>query len=93
MRAQTTKATGGFSVLKSVSRENFFEKPDNTIAIYTASCVLRRIGERFGPQGMDRYLKSYIQVVDQREPKLRAAVDQAVSMMNIEKMYYDAVKN
>ena len=74
-------------------KQNFFNSPDNMLAIYAASCLLTRVGERFGLQGMDAYLKSYIRTVGRREPKLKAAVDVAVGMINIEKMYHKAVNN
>ncbi|PIW63475.1 MAG: hypothetical protein COW13_01755 [Candidatus Omnitrophica bacterium CG12_big_fil_rev_8_21_14_0_65_50_5] len=83
----------GASQLARKKEQNFFNSPDNTLAIYTASRLLSGIGDRFGLQGMDVYLKNYIRAVDEQEPKLKAAVDQVVRVINIENMYHEAMNN
>lgn len=73
------------------SRETFFQRQDNTLAIYTASRILQRISERFGAEAAQEYLKVYTGSVEGEQPALKAAVDQALNIMNVEKMYAKAM--
>lgn len=71
-------------------RENFFTKKDNSIAIYTALCILRKMKDSLGLDAMLEYHESYLNTIEEHNPKVKNAVQIALSMMDVRKMYMDA---
>ena len=65
--------------------------PQNTIAIYTVLTTLLVMRKRQGLEAMLEYIEKYLSVVDQGAPKLKHAVMRALNMMNVDKIYKDAM--
>ena len=64
-----------------------FLTPENTIAIFTTLSILLKMKEQLGLEAMMEYMEFYILTVEQYNPRFKGAVEQAVSLMNIGKIY------
>lgn len=71
---------------------NIFTSSTNSIAIYTVLCILRRMKEQLGLEAMLEYLDKYLATIETHNPQLKAAVEKAMGMMSVEKMYREAMK-
>ena len=64
----------------------------NAIAVYTVLCILRRMGQQVCLEGMLEYMRRYLEAVEKDNPKLKKAVEQAVSTVDVKKIYKDALR-
>lgn len=66
-------------------------KINESIAVYTVLSILVKMRHQLGLEAMMEYLDHYLRVIEQHNPKLKYAVSRALQMMNIQKMYDQAV--
>ena len=71
---------------------NIFTSSTNSIAIYTVLCILRRMKREVGLEAMLEYLDKYLGTIETHNPQLKSAVERALGIMSVEKMYKDAMK-
>ena len=67
--------------------ENILHKRDNSIAIYTVLCILRRMKTQLGLEAMLEYKEKYLEVIEDNNPRVKAAVEKAVRLMDVERIY------
>lgn len=67
--------------------------PQNLLVVYTVLSILIRMKEKLGFEAMWEYIFHYWQIVGKRNPSIRAAVIRAQDLMDVEKMYYDALSS
>ena len=63
----------------------------NMVVIYTMLSILVLMKKELGLEAMLEYMDEYLRVVGEGNPKVRFAVRRALAMMNVGKMYYDAI--
>lgn len=71
---------------------NIFTSSANSISIYTVLCILRRMKEELGLEAMLEYYGKYLEIIETHNPELKSAVNKALALMSVEKMYKDAMK-
>lgn len=69
-----------------------FALPPHSIAVYTVLCVLCRMRKQLGLEAMLEYLEKYVATVESHNPNVESAVNEAMALINVEKMYREAVK-
>ena len=71
---------------------NFLAKQNNWIPIYTIVCILNKMRHELGLEATLEYIEKYKMTIEENNPKLKFAVDKALAMMSVEKMYKDAMR-
>lgn len=66
--------------------------PQSTITIYTTLSILLVMKKNLGMEAMLEYMDQYLALIDKHNPKFKFAVRKALSYMNVEKMYKDAMQ-
>ena len=85
--------------LNDVSRKNpkklsaTIFAPQNAVTIYTMFSILLSMKRTLGMEAMLEYMDQYVAIIDKHNPKFKFAVLQALSYMNIEKMYKDVMES
>lgn len=69
-----------------------FTLPSHSIAVYTVLRVLCRMRARLGLEAMLEYLEKYVAMIEDHNPKLEGAVNEALAVISVEKMYWEAIK-
>ena len=64
-----------------------FLTPENTIAIYTTLSILLKMRTHLGLEAMMEYMEFYISTIERYNPRFKGAVEQALSLMNVQKIY------
>ena len=64
---------------------------ENCVAIYSAFTILSQMKNRLGLEAMLDYMDRYQSLISANNPEVKVAVERAVALMNVEKMYGDAV--
>ena len=67
--------------------------PAQSIGVYTVLSTLRKMRQELGFEAMAEYLDKYLQLVEQSNPTLKAAVEKALTIISVEKIYQDAMKD
>ena len=73
-----------------------FEKvlpANNSIAVYTILSILRQMKENLGLEAMIEYMEKYMEGIEANNPEIKSAVQYALSLMSIEKMYKQKIKD
>ena len=73
---------------------DFSRKEDNashSIKVYTTLCLLKTMKHEIGLEAMLEYMDKYLDVINKSNPKLHLAAAKAMSLMNIKKIYADAM--
>ncbi|MDO8580126.1 MAG: hypothetical protein Q7S13_01435 [Candidatus Omnitrophota bacterium] len=63
----------------------------NTIAVFTVLNILLRMKNQLGLEAMMEYLDSYVKMIGQSNPGVQVAVNRAVGLLSMEKLYKDAL--
>ena len=63
----------------------------NLVVIYTMLSILALMKKELGLEAMLEYMDEYLRVVGEGNPRIRFAVRRALKMMNVGKMYHDAI--
>ena len=78
---------------------NSFEKPQrllyapkNTIAIYTVLRSLLKMRKVLGLEAMLEYVGKYLEIIEKSNPVIKSAVEKALTMISVEKMYDEIFK-
>ncbi len=66
---------------------------DNAVAIYTILAILTRLKTKVGLEAMLEYIEHYKKLIERYNPDFREAVDEAMALLNVEKMYRDITRN
>lgn len=69
-----------------------FLKEHGTV-FYIILKVLLRMKNRLGMEAMLEYMASYAQSIEEHNSHLRSAVEEAVELISVEKLYREATKN
>lgn len=72
-------------------QKNIFSHPANSVAIYTVLSVLLRMRERLGLEAMTEYIQFYLQIVEKNNPEIKMAVQKALTMVDVRRIYEDAL--
>ncbi|MBI5149491.1 MAG: hypothetical protein HZA28_01795 [Candidatus Omnitrophica bacterium] len=92
MVMENSGTSGGYAGARRGRFPPLFTSSANSIAVYTVLSILSRMKTRVGLEAMLEYLDMYLATVDSHNPELKEAVDKALGMMSVEKMYRDAMK-
>ena len=60
------------------------------ISIYTGLCILRKMRYQLGLEAMMEYMDTYIHAMEEKNPILKTAVGQAVTVISVERIYDEA---
>lgn len=66
--------------------------PANTVAIYTVLRVLIKMRDSLGLEAMHEYMAKYLSIMEAYNPKMQEAVSKALTVINVEKIYVDAMQ-
>ena len=69
-----------------------FDSPANSVAVYTVLSVLKRMKTELGFEAMLEFHEKYLETIDLNNPALKTAVEKALHIVNVEKIYKDAMK-
>ena len=64
----------------------------NSVAVYTVLSILRKMKTELGFEAMLEYLEKYLLIIEQSNPPLKKAVEKALVIVRVEKIYQDAMK-
>ena len=76
----------------SLKSPNIFLSPTNIIAIYTLLNVLLKMRRELGLEAMLQYMENYRRWLGAYNPKLQCAVLRALELIDVEKIYKEAMK-
>jgi len=62
---------------------------ENTVAVYTILKILLEMKKRLGLEAMLEYIEAYRTIIEKANPSLQAAVDQALGLISVDKLYKD----
>ena len=65
----------------------------DAIAIYTVLRILLKMQKILGLEAMLEYIAKYLDTIDKNNPHIKYAVSRATRLINIEKIYKEAVYN
>jgi len=71
---------------------DIFSSPDNIIAIYTVLSVLLKMRSVLGLEAMIDYIEKYLRSIEVYNPEMRQAVNSALKLINVKKIYDDAMR-
>ena len=63
--------------------------PDKTMTLYTGLRILVKMRQKLGLEAMLEYIEKYFFVIEKENPEIKDAVQRALSLMSVEKMYWD----
>ena len=63
---------------------------DHAVAIYTAFSILEEMKKELGLEAMLEYMGKYRCIVEADHPPIKSAVCQALTLMNVERIYKEA---
>ncbi len=66
--------------------------PATSIDIYTVLTVLCAMKNRLGLEAMLDYIDRYLHIVNKNNPRLRGAVQRALTQISVEKIHRDAMR-
>lgn len=61
--------------------------PNNTVAVYTVLTILIKMKNMLGLEAMVDYMAQYCSTIERNNPKMKIAVNEALSLISIEKLY------
>ena len=89
-------ANEAFSSKDFKSPQDRFKYPlsnfSSMISIYTGLCILHKMRHQLGLEAMMEYMDTYIQAMEEKNPILKAAVGQAVTVVSVERIYDEACR-
>lgn len=68
-----------------------FYNANNIITVYTILSILLKMRRNLGFEAMVGYIESYLEIVEVHNPNIRRAVSQAMKLIDVKKIYEDAV--
>jgi hypothetical protein len=70
--------------------QNILFRSNNIVIIYTALRILLAMEKQLGLEAMLDYHRKYLQTVEGNNPMLKHAVNRALSLINVEKIYKES---
>jgi len=70
--------------------KNILFRSSNIVIIYTALRILLAMQKQLGLEAMLEYHRKYIQTIEEDNPILKHAVNRALSLINVEKIYKES---
>ena len=70
---------------------HMFNDSAHSITVYTVFCILRGMRTQLCLEAMLEYMEEYLAAVEVNNPLLKEAVSKALAMINIKKIYKDAM--
>lgn len=67
-------------------------KSNNLVTIYTVFRILTAMRRQLGLEAMLEYIERSTSVLEHENPRLKSTVTQALTFMNVEKIYKDTVR-
>ncbi len=64
---------------------------NNMIAIYTVLSILRKMEHELGLEAMLEYVQQYLISIEKHNPQIKYAVSRALQLIQVEKIYKEAV--
>lgn len=61
--------------------------PNNIIAIFTTLTILLKMKKQLGLEAMIEYMEFYILTIEKHNPRFKGAVEQALSMISVNRIY------
>ncbi len=62
----------------------------DSIAVYTQLSILLKMRQELGLEAMLEYLDAYIRIIEQNNPELKRAVEKALALVSVRRMYRQA---
>ena len=72
------------------STNQSFMKSIQSIPVYTVLKILQKIRHQLGLEAMLDYTNYYLKIVETHNPDVKKAVEDALSHVNVEKIYKEA---
>jgi hypothetical protein len=66
---------------------------NNAVALYTMLAILTRLKSEVGLEAMLEYIEHYQKLIERYNPDFRQAVNGALDLMDVVKMYRDITEN
>lgn len=63
----------------------------NMVVVFTMLSILVVMKKQLGLEAMLEYMEEYLRIVGEDNPRVRWAVRRALAMMDVGKMYHDAI--
>ena len=67
-----------------------FMKPTQSIPVYTVLKILIKMKQQLGLEVMLDYMDYYLKIIETHNPDIKEAVEKALTMINVEKIYKEA---
>ena len=65
-------------------------KPTQSIPVYTVLKILIKMKQQLGLEVMLDYMDYYLKIIETHNPDIKEAVEKALMMINVEKIYKEA---
>lgn len=62
---------------------------DISVSSYTTLAILQDMRQKLGLEAMVEYMDKYLDIIGTHNPKIKSAVNQALSLVSVNKMYED----
>ena len=72
---------------------HLLNSPLNTLAVYTVLKILFKMKSVLGLEAMLDYMGMYLSVLEKHNPEIKIAVLKALTFINVEKIYLEAVND
>jgi len=80
--------------IEAINERNLpFLTPRNVVAIYTVVHILLQMRRDLGVEAMLEYMETYLACLERDNPKFKKTIKMVLSLMDVEKMYRDAVES
>jgi hypothetical protein len=70
-----------------------FKDQESAITLYAVLSVLKKMRRELGLEAMLEYMDFYQKLIEDHNPQFRQAVEKALELISIEKVYKDAIRN
>ena len=67
-----------------------FMKPTQSVPVYTVLKILLKMKKELGLEVMLDYMDYYLKIIEAHNPDVKKAVEDALAMINVEKIYKEA---
>ena len=64
-----------------------FLTAENIIPIFTTLSILLKMRKELGLEAMLEYTEFYVQTIEEHNPRFKGAVDQALSLVSVKRIY------
>ena len=72
--------------------DHIFKSPQNIIIIYTSLSLILKMRSVLGLEAMLEYLEKHLSLLEKYNPDLKGAVARALELINVKKIYNEAME-